>query len=82
MQITELNYEEILPAKSERVWKAIDRVNRLIDKYKKDLPEWEKLHSWDFNLLHDLEYRLVDRSRQIHSEYCSFNWDKYQFNAY
>lgn len=82
MKATINNYEQLLPAKQNRLVKAIERVQGLIKNYIQELPEWEQKHNWDFNLLHDLEDRLTDKANTVHSEYCSFNWDKYQFNAY
>ena len=82
MKATINNYEGILLAKQERLIDAIKVVQSLIKKYIKDLPKWDALHSWDFNLLHDLEDRLTDKANEVHSEFCSFNWQKNGFNVY
>lgn len=85
MKVTIENYEVVLPAKQNRIIAAIERVKGLIKNYAEDLYKeggWDASHDWDFNLLHDLQERLEQRANEVHSQYCDFNWEKYQMNAY
>jgi len=61
---------------------AIERVKSLIEKYKKELMTWEENYSWDFNLLHDLQYRLEERANEIWMEHGNWNFETKGFNAY
>jgi hypothetical protein len=74
--------------KQEMLNKAHARVKNLIEKYKKDLrqkpedPSFEDKNGWDFNLLHDLEYRMEQRlwdNWSAHKDWC---WDNVGLNIY
>lgn len=81
------NFETVFFAKQEKLFTALERFKKLYNKYLNDLTNldgktWEEKHNFDFNLLHDLEYRLKDRITDLQSIYYDFHFEKYQFNAY
>lgn len=78
--MNENNFETVFFIKQKSLFDALKRTKLLIKSYIKDLDNWG--YNWDFNLLHDLQDRLIDRIEVLQSEYYSLHWDKYQFNAY
>lgn len=86
MKMTADNFETVFFQKQNALFLAIERQKKVFNKYLPDLykngVKWEQLHNWDFNLIHDLEERLKQRIEALQSEYYSFHWDKYEFNAY
>ena len=81
MEINEDNYYAVLKPKHERLVKALDRVDVLLNKYAKDLGCcWSNAHDWDYNLLYDLRDRLENR---IHANYMiigDWNWKVHGLN--
>lgn len=80
------NFETILRAKENKLFKALERQKKLFERYKldlyrKDKKTFEQVHNFDFNLIHDLEYRLIERIQNNQSKFYSLHWDKYNFNA-
>ena len=87
MKVTIENFEKKLKEKETKLFKALERQKNLFNNYAKDLyrkdgKTFENVHNFDFNLIHDLECRLIERIQETQSKYYSFHWDKYNFNAY
>ena len=87
MKITVENFEKVLREKEAKLFKALERQKQVECKYIpelniKDSKTFEEVHKFDFNLIHDLEERIINRIHEMQSLYYSFHWDKYQFNAY
>ena len=81
MTLTEDNYYVLLLAKQKSLFRALDRVDSLLDNYKKDLHNWDLKHKWDFNLLHDLSDRIKDRLNANYLVCCDWNWEVHRFNV-
>lgn len=84
---TKENFETVFFAKQEKLFQALERFKKIYSKYLKDLTNdngkaWEEIHNFDFNLLHDLEYRIIKRIEELQNKYYQFHFEKYQFNAY
>ena len=75
--------------KEKLIHKAIERVKNKLLWFKS---ESEKIPGYwtdenreyfkDWNLWHDLQYRLENRMWDNWSEYKDWHWDTYQFNTY
>ncbi len=87
MNVTVENFEDVLKKKETNLFKALERQKQVVHKYtpelnRKDGKTFEEVHKFDFNLIHDLEDRIINRIQEMQSLYYSLHWDKYQFNAY
>lgn len=82
--------------KESRINKAIDKVKAKLEEYAeygkkisllctsedRCWKEEEHIPVKDWNLLHDLQYRLEQRQWNNWSEFKDWHWDNYGFNTY
>jgi hypothetical protein len=64
-------------AKETSLKLALARVQSLLESYKLNTPKGD-----NWNLTHDLEYRIINRLNDNLSEYCSWKWDNFGYNIY
>lgn len=66
--------------KQQNLSDAYERSEKLIEWYTELLPKWP--HSWDFNLLYDLQDRIINRIHENRNAYYRWHWETYGFNVY
>ncbi len=66
--------------KQKRLFAAVEKYKKLHIKYLKQLHN--NTIKFDFNLLYDLEYRLIDRIKELQDNYFEDHYAQYDFNCY
>lgn len=64
--------QKFFAAQEAAIMAALARTRKLIARYLGKLTDKGWPYSWDFNLLHDLEYRLEQRLARVWQAY--FDW--------
>jgi len=72
--IKDFNY---FKAKETSLKLALERVQLLLETYKSNPPQGD-----NWNLTHDLEYRIINRINDNLSDYFSWKWDNFGYNIY
>ena len=75
-----LQFEKDFFKKQKRLFAAVEKYKKLHTKYLIQLHN--KTIKFDFNLLYDLEYRLIDRIKELQDNYYEDHYAQYDFNVY
>lgn len=74
-------HEQLLLDAHKRVLAVEERYKAFVEKYGVDWREhWP--HKWNFNTVYDLQWRLEQRLKALHSNYYDWHWNQHGWNAY